>query len=276
MLIFQRYTWWLGAMLGLAVLMTAASQVGFLGPFQGAFVRVVAPLESGMHAIVTPVADVLSGAGNVREIQEENQRLRLQLEELQNEVVSLRQQAEQAEDLRQALGIIGDNSEQQFELASVVSRDASPFTDVVRIDKGSNDGIRSGMVVRSAQGSLVGTVVQVFATRSSVRLISDARSAVNAQILGSEIDGSVQGTPTRTIKLQLARGTINVGDQVVTSGVGDNYPRGLPIGTVKQVAGTPQDIFLDVTIEPHVRLSTLETVLIDTSFDPSRRALETP
>lgn len=263
-------------MLGLAVLMTAAGQVGVLGPFQGAFVRLVGPLESGMTAVVTPVADVLSGAGNLREIQSENQRLRLELEELQNEVVTLRQQADQADDLREALGIIGDNAEQQFELASVVSRDASPFTDVVRIDKGSGDGIRTGMVVRSAQGSLVGTVVEVFATRSAVRLISDARSAVNAQILGSDIDGSVQGTATRTVKFQLARGAMNVGDQVVTSGVGDNYPRGLPIGTVKEVEGTPQDIFLDVTIEPHVRLSTLETVLIDTSFDPSRRALETP
>jgi hypothetical protein len=40
------------------------------------------------------------------------------------------------------------------------------------------------------------------------------------------------------------------------------------------VRGTPQDLFLDVVIEPQVRLSTLETVLIRTDFDPARRALE--
>ncbi|MDZ7727101.1 MAG: rod shape-determining protein MreC [Dehalococcoidia bacterium] len=156
----------------------------------------------------------------------------------------------------------------------MVSRDASSFTDVVHINKGSGAGLEPGMVVLSTEGSLVGTVTDVLPTRASVRLISDSRSAVNARVLGTDIDGSVRGSATKTVHLELARGNINEGDEIVTSGVGANYPPGLPIGMVSNVQGTPQDMFLQVTIDPHVRLATLRTVLVNTSFDPSREQLE--
>lgn len=275
MLIFERYTWWIGAMIGLALFLAVASQVGFLNPFQSVFLQVTAPVENGVSAVVRPAATFVTDATEIGSLREENRQLRLENEALRNELVGLAQVSAEVEELRSALGIIGESGEQEFEAASIVTRDASPFTDVIRIDKGSDHGIREGMVVLSTQGSLVGTVTEVFANRSSVRLISDSRSAVNAQITNTAIDGNVRGTATKSVKMELARGNISIGDEVVTSGVGGNYPRGLPIGTVVSAEGTAQDMYLDVTVEPRVRLSTLGNVLVNTAFDPTRQFLET-
>jgi rod shape-determining protein MreC len=274
MLIFQRYTWWVGAMIGLALFLAVASQLGALGPFQGAFLRITSPIERSVNFFVQPIGAFLQDAGNIRELRRENQELRLENESLRNRMIEIQHDEAELQELRAALNIMGDSGERSFEAASVVMRDSYPFTDVVRINKGSNHGIRRGMVVLSTQLSLVGTVTEVFPGHANVRLISDSRSAVNAIIANTAIDGSVRGTATRQVKMEMARGNISPGDEVVTSGVGDNYPRGLPIGRVVEVSGTPQDLELDITIEPRVRLSTLGTVLVETSFDPTRQALE--
>ncbi len=275
MLIFQRYTWWVGAMVGLAFMLAVASQLGVLGPFEGAYLRISTPIERVLSSTFRPVAGLFSGLGDVQELRRENQALRLENEQLRNTVVELQQEVGELADLREALGVIGDDATATYVPASVVSRDGSAFADVVNVDRGSNDGIRPDMVVLSPSGSLVGRVTSVTPTRAAIRLISDSRSTVNAQIPVSGIDGTVRGSATKTVRFELARGAIAAGDVVVTSGVGGNYPRGLPVGTVASVRGTPQDLFLDVVLEPQVRLSTLETVLIRTDFDPTRRALET-
>jgi rod shape-determining protein MreC len=179
-------------------------------------------------------------------------------------------QTEEIVELHQALGIVSEAAEWAPLAASVVSRDPSPFSDVVRINQGSSAGIRSGMVVLSAGGSLVGTVTEVYSGQAFVRLITDSRSAVNAQVFESKIDGSLRGTPTKGLQLELAQGEINVGDNVITSGVGDNYPAGLPIGRVSAVGGSAQDVFRNVTVEPAVRMSTLRTVLVLTGFQTGR------
>lgn len=257
-------------MLGLALLLTVAGQFGALSPFQGLFLRVASPVESVMTTVFRPVAVVLSRANDVSSLEEENRQLRLENETLRAQLLEKEEQTAELADLRQALGIVAEASEWSPVAATVVSRDPSPFSDVVRINQGSSAGIRSGMVVLSAGGSLVGTVTDVFEDQAFVRLITDSRSAVNAQVFETRIDGSLQGSPRKELRLALAQGDINAGDAVVTSGIGGNYPAGLPIGRVSQVSGSPQDAFRDVKVEPNVRMSTLRTVLVLTGFQGRR------
>jgi rod shape-determining protein MreC len=67
---------------------------------------------------------------------------------------------------------------------------------------------------------------------------------------------------------------VSSGDLILTSGHGGNYPRGLLIGTVKDVEARPQAPFKTATIEPAADLFGLDTVLVLTSFKPAR--LTTP
>jgi len=67
---------------------------------------------------------------------------------------------------------------------------------------------------------------------------------------------------------------VKAGDTVVTSGLGGNYPNALLVGRVVKVEGTTQDLFRTISVEPVASFSRLESVLVLTSFLPSR--LERP
>ena len=276
MLIFSRYTWWVGAMIGFAFMLTLMGQTGLLGPFQGAFLKAASPFENVLSGVFTPVATFLSDAGNINNLQDENARLRVENEDLRNKVTQLQQDTQEIGDLRSALNIQQSQGADTKVAANVVARDAQAFVDVISIDKGASDGIKPGMVALSAQGSLLGTVTTVNGDVSFVRLITDTKSKVNAQIVESKAEGSLEGTANRGLIFNLSQAEIKVGDTVVTSGLGGNYPKDLPIGRVSQVSGTAQDLFRKVTVEPLVRLSTTSTVLILTSFTPQRIGFETP
>ncbi|MBK7329863.1 MAG: rod shape-determining protein MreC [Dehalococcoidia bacterium] len=274
MLIFQRYQWWVASMIGLALFLALAGQVGVLNPFQGVFLRITSPVESVLNGVFRPVASLLSGAGEAGNLRDENNRLRLENEALRNQVGELQQNAEDIKGLRDALNLTQGDQSVKYVAADIVHRDASPFTDVVTINRGSGDQIQVGMVVVSTKGTLLGKVTKVTATNSFVRLITDTQSTVSAEILGTGADGSVKGTPNRGLSFDLAQGEIQVGDQVVTAGLGGGFPRGLPIGRVASVSGTSQDLYKKVTVEPGVRIGTAENVLVRTDFIPESLGLE--
>jgi rod shape-determining protein MreC len=276
MLMFSRYTWWVGAMIALALLLAVMSQVGLMSPFQGLFVQVAAPFENVLTAVFEPVASSLANLGNLNDLQNENAKLRVENEDLHNQITTLQQDAQEVNDLREALKITQSAGADTRVAASVVGRDSSPFTETVSIDKGGNAGIRVGMVVLSAQGSLVGTVTTVNPNTAFVRLITDTRSKVNAQILESKALGIVQGNPGRTLTFDLSQADAKVGDTVITSGLGGYYPPDYAIGRVSDVSGTPQDLFRKVKVEPLVRVSTVSTVLVLTSFMPQRIGAGSP
>lgn len=273
MLIFQRYSWWVASMIGLALMLALMSQVGALTPFQGLFLQATEPIERGINGIFRPVAGLLSGAGEISDLRAENNRLRLENEDLRNQVGTLQQNGQQIKDLQEALNLTQGDASQQRLPANIVHRDNSSFTDVVTIDKGSDDGVQVGMVVESTKGTLMGKVTKVTAKSSFVRFITDTQSKVSAQVLETGADGSVRGTPGRGLSFDLAQGEIQVGDTVVTAGLGGGYPRGLPIGRVVAVTGSNQDLYKKVIIEPGVRVGTAETVLVLTSFVPENLGL---
>jgi rod shape-determining protein MreC len=261
-------------MVGLALLLAVFGSVGVLGPFQGAFLRVASPFENALSAVFDPVASFLADIGNINDLRNENARLRVQNEQLQNKVTSLQEESQQIAELQQALGIQQSGGAEKKVAANVVAHDSSPFTDVISIDKGSSSGIKPGMTVLSSGGTLMGTVTKVTGSNAFVRLVTDSASKVNARTLESQASGVVEGTPDRGLAFDLSQQDINVGDTVVTSGLGGNYPPDVPIGKVKSVSGTAQDLFRKVTVEPTVRLSTVRTVLVNTSFIPQRINIE--
>jgi len=274
MLMFSRYSWWVASMIGLAMFLAILGQTGLLNPFQGLFLRATAPVENLFTGIFRPVAAILSDAGEIQTLRDENDELRLENERLRNEVAGLQQDAQRVKELEGLLQITEGGSDATRVVANIVHRASTPFQQEVSIDRGASAGIEVGMVVLSSQGSLMGTVTKVSGETSFVRLITDSRSKVRAEIAGTGAEGIVKGTPDRGLVLDLAQGDIKVGDTVVSSGLGGNYPKGIPIGVVSEVTGTSQDLYKKVTIQPLVRLGTATTVLVNISFIPERLSLE--
>jgi len=263
-----RYRWWLATMAGLALVLAIAGRVGVLTPFHGAFLWLASPIEEGLRTIFSPVAAVLSDIGELRRLQEENQQLRLENESLKAQVAELRQDTSRLRELESALGVVQSGADQRLVAANVLARDASVLTHTVVIDRGAADGIREGMVVLSPSGSLVGKVTRALAQQSFVRLIDDSRSVVAVRIQETGIDGSLHAEANRQLKVDLARGEVAAGNTVITSGLGGEYPPGLPVGKVVDVSGTPQDMFRTVRVEPFAQLAAVQTLLVLTSFVP--------
>jgi len=276
MAIFTRYSWWLGAMGGLAALLALMGQAGVLGPVQGLYLTVTRPLDRVITGLTRPVAGVLSDIGDLQDIRDENRALRIEVETLRNQVIELDLARERIEQLESALEIAQTRPAEQREFANVIKREVTPFTEVIHIDKGESSGIRKGMVVLSAQGTLVGSVVEVFRDVSIVQTISDSRSRVIARVVETGVEGTVAGTANRRLNFTLTVGAVNVGERVITSPLSGRFPPDIPIGVISEVSGAPHDINPTVRIEPFVRISDVTAVVVITSFVPSQAPVAAP
>lgn len=147
--------------------------------------------------------------------------------------------------------------------ATVIGEDVTPWFRSLTIDRGSDSGIREGMPVLAADG-VVGQTVKVTPNSSRVLLLTDHASGIAAMIQRSRARGVVKGRGDNLCSLEFAmRGEdVQVGDQVVSSGIGGIFAKGLPIGEVAMVKKGEYGIFQTVTIRPAVSTAHLEEVLV--------------
>jgi rod shape-determining protein MreC len=145
---------------------------------------------------------------------------------------------------------------------------------MIAINRGSGDGLRPGMPVVTEGSALVETISKVKGDHAWVQLVTDVNSAVSSRTLESRADGVVSGGYDRRLSMEFVtqEAPVKEGDTVVTSGLGGTYPRGLVIGRVTGIAGSRQELFQKVTVEPLASLARIETVLVMTSFVPVRLA----
>jgi rod shape-determining protein MreC len=195
-------------------------------------------------------------------VRQQNRELQEKIQQLQLEQVRLRQDAEQARRLQTLLGF-----KEQFidktVAAQVIGSSGSEQSRTVYLDKGSNDGIKQGMPVISAEG-VVGKIIQALPRSSQVLLISDQTSGVGTILEQSRLQGVLKGKASGEIVLDkvMAEEDVKVGERVLTSGGDQIFPKGLPVGTVGEVKRGGE--FLQVTVKPATPLNHLEEVLVIT------------
>lgn len=261
---------WLLSVTLIAVVGFILSAVGLAGPLRSGVQLLAEPLIASVERITSPVVDLVGNAGSYGEIRNENRDLRLENERLRSDLARLREERSRAEEIDELLNLRTARRNETFAFAAVIGRDPNPARDVIAISRGESDGIRAGMPVLGRGGALVGTVERVQAGTSWVRLITDPQSDVNALIQESRAQALASGGADGRISMQfLAQGVeVKPGDTVLTSGLGGTYPGELLIGRIASVEGSTLDVFKDAHVEPAVRLSSLESVAVLTSFQP--------
>ena len=258
-------------MVGAALVLLAASGIGLLRPVEDVSFTVLSPVEQGLRSLAQPIANVVSDYGNTRGLTEENEALRAENERLTAEIARLHENTTRLEELESLLGTSEALADHDFTLAQVISTDPTNGRRRVAIDKGRNDGLRSGMPVVTEGATLVGTLGRVEDDHAWVTLVSDVDSAVSSHVLESRAPGVVAGSYGGTMKMDFVdqNAVVKEGDRIVTSGLGGSYPEGLVIGRVTAVGGNPQELFRNVTVSPLAALSRLESVLVMTTFIPA-------
>jgi rod shape-determining protein MreC len=115
----------------------------------------------------------------------------------------------------------------------------------------------------------VGRISQVGPRTSTVQLLTDRDSAVAALLQTSRVTGLVVGQPDGTLHMEYIpqEESIDVGDVVLTSGLGGFMPKGLVIGQVTEVQKMDYELFQTAIVRPAVDFSRLEMALVITAFE---------
>ena len=226
-------------------------------------VTAVSPLEKAFVAVQQSVSNTWHSYFYLRGVRAQNQKLQEEIEQLRLQQVRLAEDAGQARRLQRLLGF-----KEQFIArtlaAQVIGSSGSDMSRVVYIDKGAGDGVEQDMPVITADG-VVGKILRVFPTSSQVLLINDPSSGVGAILEKSRLQGVIKGTANGELLLEkmMSDERVEAGDQLLTSGGDQIFPKGLAIGVVKKVS-PGKDVFLNVQVKPAAELSRLEEVLVIT------------
>ena len=153
--------------------------------------------------------------------------------------------------------------------AYVITRDLTGLRTIIGIDRGLSDGLREGMPVLAAGGTLIGQLIDVRDHSAFVRLITDPDSAVRVVHQHSRSEVVATGDTLGNLEVRIPwTSEVELGHIFVTSGLDGELPQGLPVGRVSAAEGTVQDAFRHVLLEPIAPLDQLEQVLIQLTIPP--------
>lgn len=230
-------------------------------------------LEQGVNGALAPVQKQTSQSGGfligiwrdyiaLVDLKQENVRLREDVKQL-NSALAAAGEALRENDRLGRLLELRKNVREKTLAATVIGEDVTPWFRTLTVDRGVADGIQEGMPVLAADG-VVGQTIKVTEHSSRVLLLTDHASGIASMIQRSRARGVVKGRGDNLCSLEFAmRGEdVQVGDQVISSGIGGVFPKGLPIGEVVMVRKGEYGIFQTITVRPHVSISHLEEVLV--------------
>ncbi|MCP4362835.1 MAG: rod shape-determining protein MreC [Chloroflexi bacterium] len=267
----KRIRWVTFAVLaGIAILLTLLDSSGNLG---NALSVVRDPL-SAVISITSSQADTVSGAlegpRDLQSARAEISQLQAQIDQLERENEELREIQGEWQILQDLFNRARQSPELTRQTAAVIGYDTSPAVRSIIIDKGAEDGIVVGMPVESSRG-LVGRIFRTAPNSAQVALITDNASAIPSRLGNSRatgvLSGSGLGGPLTMDWVDL-KFDVQVGEVVLTSGLGGNFPQDIVIGRVIEVNRSEAELFQQAIIQPGTDFDTLETLFIITDFQP--------
>jgi len=234
--------------------------------------RLAAPLQYSAAALSRGVSNVIGHYVYLVDVKADNDRLVYENARLRVAQRELRDSQAENRRLRRLLGL-RDTIQHETVSALVVGKDTTEYFRVwhLTIDA-PNAQIRSNMPVISLDGA-VGTVLRVAGHEADVQLAVDSGFGVDVVVERTGARGFVRGSGDRAkyaVRVEYVPRTdlVEVGDMLVTSGVGCRFPKGIPVARVTQVIRRDFGIWQTVEAEPSVDFSRLEEVLVVLT-DPS-------
>lgn len=241
---------------------------GYLTPLFSFSVSPLISAQSWMSERYLAFRDFFGSPRDMATLREENASLRGEVAQLQSEIIALQENLAQADILYTLLDFARNNPEHEYVPASVIGREISPYHQYIIIDKGSNNGIRYGMPVVTQQG-LVGRIDAVISDAARIQLITDAGSAVNVRLKTANVEGQVRGSITGETSLDMVPidAKVDVGEVILTSGLGGTYPPNIFVGQVFSMQSRQNALFQTGSVQPIVDFSVLSAVLVITNFE---------
>jgi len=211
-------------------------------------------------------ADLADSVLPRRELLKQIDTLRRENQQLRSQAVQNSAVARENDQLRTLLNW-QKNAPWKLKLANVVMRDPANWWRTIQIDLGSRDGVRENLPVLTSSG-LIGRVSSVSLTRSQIVLIGDPNCRVSATVENSARDMGVvvASGPVDTSLVQLtylaSSANLKPGQNVLTSGMGDVFPKGIPIGQIVYAHTVEYGLYTEAQVKLSANLGSLEQVWV--------------
>lgn len=242
---------------------------GYLTPLSRLVLNPVVSAQTWLSVRFQALQNAIAAPQDLARLRQRNSEMEVEVSRMQTEIIVLKQQISETRVLSALVDFARVQPENRYLAASVIGRDPSPFLDYVIINRGSDDGLRRGMPVVTQQG-LVGRIAAVTADAARVQLITDPASNINVKLEPSRAQAVIRGEVSGEISLAMIpqSAQVEIGDLILTSGLGGNYPTNILIGQVTGVRRRETDLFQSASVQPVVDFNQLEIVLIITNFRP--------
>jgi rod shape-determining protein MreC len=230
--------------------------------FESVVVWFFYPIQNLLTSATSSISDVFDHYFFLVETSKENDRLLLEvnlLSKKNNELLERNKLLERSDSLIEFL----DEDERPFVIAKVIGYDATQWSKVIFINRGTDHKVQKNSSVMNNAG-VIGHVIHSSPNSSKVLLITDSRSAVDSLFQETRESGITVGTGENICEMKFVpiSAKVNLGDKVISSGLGGVFPKGLVVGTVVDIVKNKQELFQDIMVAPSADLSNIEEVIV--------------
>ena len=243
----------------------------WISPVDNVVVTVTAPFAAVINGVANSIGDTLSGVMNAGQLQQQNASLKKENGQLLHRLVIEQSQMHDYAILKAMLHFDDGNIHMDFLPANVIWSDPTGLGSYLYIDKGSRDGLSTGMTVVDQNGYFVGSIVKVYTSAARVLLMLSPSSSVAVIDTRTQASGLVEGRYATGPQLRyvLTGEKLRKNDLIVTSGQANLYPRNLLVGQVINVQRSPQNVFQTADIRPAADFAHLEILQVIRNWRPS-------
>ena len=242
----------------------------------------ISPLQAALRGGVRELQDIIRYIRGVRDLAMENRALTEEIVYLRGEMRMARERERDTQMMRDLLGFVRRFPNRLIS-CEVIGRDSTGWWQTARMDKGAGAGVAEGRAVITPEG-LIGRTVAVSDRTADVLLLSDPACKVSVRLARSGVFGVVAGLGAKPGEQPACRmdfisqtADVHEGDEVVTSGLGGLFPKGLLVGRVAKVALDPAGLYQTAWIDSAATLGELEYAFVAaTEEDLASARIEAP
>ena len=227
--------------------------------------KIIYGIDAALGSISGVITSGTSYFGNTKKLNEKIQALEKELEEAKISIQEINVLKTENNDLKELLNIKEQYNHFEKVYANIISRSYDNWNETFVINKGLRDGIKEKQTVISADG-LVGYISKVEEKISVVTTILDPTSAVSVKISNINALALVKGDFSLKSKGQLKLINIpidtelSIEETIYSSGIGEVYKKGIPVGTITEVVSKKNDIDRYAIVDVFVDIDSLDVV----------------
>lgn len=238
--------------------------------------EVVSPVQEGIASSKQSLSSLWDNYISIVNTSKENAILKKQISRLESDLTSMEEIRKENLRLKRLLSFTEEQSYNKV-MAQVVGWDSANEFKVIRLNKGTRHGIRTMSPVVTDHG-LVGYVYRVTDNYADVLTILDQNNRVDIVVERTRTHGIVEGVFNFkcALKYITRNEPVEVGDKLITAGVGGIYPKGLKVGMITSITKENFGMTLSIEVVPSVDFDKLEEVLVLTPVENGALNSATP